>query len=49
MSGQTFGQIAAAAVATPGQRVVVPVSKPIKPTAAIANAIRLSFKRILMS
>jgi dihydroxy-acid dehydratase len=36
VSGQNFGQIATAAVATPGQQVVAPAGKPFKPNGGLA-------------
>jgi dihydroxy-acid dehydratase len=36
VDGQTIGQIAAAAVETPGQEVVVPIERPLKPTGGLA-------------
>ena len=36
VSGQSFGQIASAATATPGQQVVASINKPFKPTGGLA-------------
>ncbi len=36
VDGRTIGEIAAAAVETPGQQVVVPIERPIKPTGGLA-------------
>ena len=36
VDGRTIGQIAAATVETPGQEVVVPIERPIKPTGGLA-------------
>jgi dihydroxy-acid dehydratase len=36
IDGTTFGDVAAMAVATPGQKVVVPIDEPIKPNGGIA-------------
>jgi dihydroxy-acid dehydratase len=36
VTGQTIGQIAAAAVETPGQDVIVPIERPIKPVGGLA-------------
>jgi dihydroxy-acid dehydratase len=36
VSGQSFGQIASAATATPGQQVIASIDKPFKPTGGLA-------------
>ena len=47
VDGRTLAEIAAAAVETPGQQVVVPIETPLKPTGGLADPPRLARARRL--